>query len=259
MDGAGSVGAIAGAAVLMLVGAGEMLRPRRPGGDATALRWLGNASLYGATFGVGYLIAPLIAALVAAIGPGLRLLDHLASPALRVILAVLILDLLDYALHRASHRFGWLWRLHAVHHSDTELDVTTTLRHHPLEGIPAALVIGGGGALLGFTPNEIAVFAMAVLAVQLIAHGNVALPTRLTALLATVLVTPDFHRLHHSRRRLETDANYGQIFSVWDRLFGTARARDDDAIEFGLDEFCERADQRLDRLLAQPFLLRNTR
>ena len=128
-----------------------------------------------------------------------------------------------------------------------------------LEGIPAALVIGGGGALLGFSPNEIAVFAMAVLAVQLVAHGNLALPSHLASLLAPILVTPDFHRLHHSRRRLETDANYGQIFSLWDRLFGTARARDDDAVEFGLDEFRQRADQRLDRLLAQPFLLRNTR
>src|SRR5262249_28606853 len=157
--------------------------------------------------------------LVAASGLRLPLLDNVTSPALRTALAVIVLDLLDYTLHRLAHRVGWLWRLHRVHHSDTELDVTTTLRHHPLEGIPSALLIGGGGRPLGFTPEEFAFFAALVLLVQLVAHGTLRLPSSVEACLAPVLVTPGFHPLHHSRRRAETDSNYGQIFSVWDRLF----------------------------------------
>jgi sterol desaturase/sphingolipid hydroxylase (fatty acid hydroxylase superfamily) len=257
MDGVASPGALFSAALLVLAGICELARPRRPSGEQTAQRWIGNAGLFVLSFGLGYLIAPLVAALVATGGIRLGLLDDVASPALRLVVAIVSLDLLDYALHRASHRIGPLWRIHAVHHSDTELDVTTTLRHHPVEAAVSSLVIGGGGALLGFSPGEIASYGLLALGVQLVAHANFALPAPLERLLAPVLVTPDFHRVHHSRRRPETDANFAQAFSIWDRVFGTYRLRPEPEIDFGLDEFRETAAQRLDRLLLQPIMARS--
>jgi sterol desaturase/sphingolipid hydroxylase (fatty acid hydroxylase superfamily) len=259
MDSAASLGAIVSASLLVVAGAAEILRPRRVACGPTALRWIGNFGLYALCFGLGYLIAPVVAVLVAMTGVHLPLLDGVASPVLRLSVAIVLLDIVDYALHRLSHRVDSLWRLHAVHHSDTELDVTTTLRHHPLEAAVGALVLGGGGALLGFTPGEIAGYGMVALSVQLVAHANVALPQRLAALVAPVLVTPDFHRLHHSRRLPDTDANYGQVLSLWDRVFGTYRTRADSEIEFGLDEFRDAKSQRLDRLLTQPILPRADR
>jgi sterol desaturase/sphingolipid hydroxylase (fatty acid hydroxylase superfamily) len=184
----------------------------------------------------------------------LGLAERIDGTALRIAVAILSLDLLDYGLHRASHGIALLWRVHQPHHSDIDLDVTTALRHHPFEAAVTSVVLGGGGALLGFAPREIAIYGAVALSVQLVAHANVALPRGLTAFFAPVLVTPDFHRLHHSRRRIDADANYGQVFSFWDWLLGTRRTGEARDVAFGVDGHGEAASQRLSRLLVQPML-----
>ena len=105
-------------------------------------------------------------------------------------------------------------------------------------------MIGGGGALLGFAPREIAIYGALALAVQLVAHANsVATAAPLAEFLAPVLVTPDFHRLHHSQMRIQADANYGQIFSFWDKLFASRQHGQVSVIEFGV-EGCHAAPAR---------------
>lgn len=246
--------AIAPTIVLLAAGLLETVRAWRPASTSTTRRWTANLALFGLTFGLGYVMAPLVAAVVAMADVRLGLAERIDGPALRIAAAILSLDLLDYVLHRASHRVALLWRLHQPHHSDLELDVTTTLRHHPFEAAVTSVVIGGGGALIGFTPREIAIYGALALSVQVVAHANILLPQLLTDLLAPVLVTPDFHRLHHSRLRSEADANYGQVFSFWDRLFGTRRIGEASEAEFGVDGYRDAASQRLSRVLAQPFL-----
>ena len=255
----GTTGLLALFAIFIAVGVAETLRPARRASDLTARRWLGNLSLYALAFVVPLL--PAVAGVtsgVLAIVPRYGLLDQLElSPGLRLIVGLLLLDLVSYTTHRISHRIGLLWRLHAVHHSDPDVDVTTMLRHHPVELFVIGLMSGSVIVTAGFSPVELAVFSWLAIAVQLVAHGNLAVPPHLEVVLRHIVVTPDFHRLHHSRLRHETDANYGTIFPFWDMLLGTARYRSPQAresLEFGLDAFRSAKSQQPHWMLAQPVL-----
>ncbi len=136
-------------------------------------------------------------------------------------------------------RLRLLWPIHRVHHSDTRLDVTTTIRTHPLEFVLQFLVMVPLAVVLGLDPWALAAYELAEAFNSLASHANVRLPDRLDRALRWLLVTPNMHCLHHSSYRPETDSNYGQLFSVWDRLFGSysAAPRDGyDAMQIGLNE-----------------------
>ncbi|TMJ56393.1 MAG: sterol desaturase family protein, partial [Alphaproteobacteria bacterium] len=171
------------------------------------------------------------------------LLDSLELPGgMRVMIAIVGLDALAYAQHRLLHRVDVLWHLHLVHHSDPEIDVTTTFRHHPVEAIFNGVVAGAVVLVIGFSPAEVVAYTWVAFVIEILAHANLALPPRLSAILGRLIVTPEFHQMHHSRENVEANANFGQAFSIWDKLFGTARARSLDdrrQLEFGLDEFRE--------------------
>lgn len=231
----------------------------RGGGGDVALadrRGLGNLSLF--LLSAVILALPVLAGLTAAVaGEGGGLLAWLDLPdALRVIVALIALDAFAYGQHRLSHALPALWRFHAVHHSDPAVDVTTQLRHHPIEAVIDAVLSGGFVLLLGAHVGDVALYALLARIVQTLAHANLAMPAWVRGTIGQVVVTPGFHRLHHSARVAETDSNYGMILTVWDRLLGTARARpgDADPDAFGLGVFDEAAAQAPLRLLAQPFL-----
>lgn len=140
--------------------------------------------------------------------------------------AVLVLgfagrSLISYAVHAAMHKVPLLWRVHRVHHLDTTMDVTTTVRFHPLEFViqivPAVAVI----ALLGIPAWVIMAYEIVDAFTAVATHSNLRLPARIERVVRWLLVTPDVHRIHHSARQVETDSNYGALFTVWDRLFGT--------------------------------------
>jgi sterol desaturase/sphingolipid hydroxylase (fatty acid hydroxylase superfamily) len=178
---------------------------------------------------------------------------------MRFLIAIIVLDALAYAQHRLLHRVDILWRFHAVHHSDPEVDVTTTFRHHPVEAIFNGALVGGVVLAIGFSPAEIVAYTWVVFFIELLAHANLALPSWFGAVLGKIIVTPEFHHLHHSRSNAEANANFGQAFSVWDTLFGTARVRsseDPSRFEFGLDQFREQKFNLPHYLLAQPLLSR---
>jgi sterol desaturase/sphingolipid hydroxylase (fatty acid hydroxylase superfamily) len=249
-------------AVFLIVAAAELLWPRHEPSHLTLRRWFGNLALLVCVVAIVALAdrIPVIATILGdrpAAEPW-GLLPRLGAPLwLEVPAAILLLDLVAYALHRLNHSIGWLWRLHAVHHSDPELDVTTTFRQHPLSIVVQALAMAAAVALLGFSALAFALYRGVDAAVQIIAHANLGLPAPLSAALSRVLVTPEFHRQHHSPWIVETNSNYGQIFSFWDRLLGTASARaagDRRDPEFGLEAFRDARAQRPDRMLAQPFI-----
>src|SRR4030095_6572287 len=118
------------------------------------------------------------------------------------------LDLAWYAAHTTLHRVPWLWRIHAVHHSDPALDVTTTIRQHPAEGLVRYLYMGAAALALGATPAAFAVYRTWAVLQGMVIHSGVRLPARVDALLSWVIVTPRVHELHHSRITAETNSNY---------------------------------------------------
>ncbi len=156
--------------------------------------------------------------------PGFGLVEWLRLPWVAGLAALLVVDsALAYWLHRASHRFGPLWRLHAVHHADGTLDVTTGIRHHPLEALPALAVQLAAVALCGATPSQAIIVATGNIAWALCTHAAIGREPRPFRYLGRLLVSPAFHRIHHSCEARQTDSNYGNTFAIWDWLWGTAR------------------------------------
>lgn len=237
----------------------EAVRPLRPAGASVDRRWPTNIGLFVISLAVQRVIAPasaLLAAEAAGRGAGSTLLGALPVW-LSIIAGVIALDLWKYGEHRLSHRIAILWRLHAVHHSDTETDFTTTERHHPLETVFGTLGLSTVVYLLGVPPVAVVLYVLLATPVVLFSHANVRLDPRYENRLRLLLVTPVFHAVHHSAERRETDSNYGVLLTLWDRLFGTYRVPTPDAASArttGLEYFRDARSARLDRVLLQPFL-----
>ena len=237
----------------------ERLRPRRPTQQATrATRWPPNLAT-GALNALILLAAPLsaVGASLFAVHNHLGLTLWLQLPLWPAIfLSLIVLDLTIYWQHRILHAIPALWRIHRMHHTDTELDATTALRFHPLEillslAIKAAVIVLLGAPLLAVIAFEILLNGLAMFN-----HANLRLPPRADRWLRLVLVTPDMHRIHHSICRPEHDSNYGFNLSLWDRLF---RSYTKDPLDshtgmlLGQPNFRAPRDSGFLRLLAQPF------
>jgi len=169
------------------------------------------------------------------------------------LVAVVALDGVTYAWHRAYHTVPLMWRMHRVHHSDLDLDVTSSGRFHLTEMVFSAAVRLGVIALLGATLASVAMFEIVFGIFNQFEHANLRLPKRLDAALQWVVVTPAMHRIHHSQELAHTNSNYGTIFSFWDRWWSTYRSDVDQArIVLGLPECPTRAQVTLGRVLAMP-------
>jgi sterol desaturase/sphingolipid hydroxylase (fatty acid hydroxylase superfamily) len=172
-----------------------------------------------------------------------------------VFLVVVTLDGFAYAAHVLLHAWPPAWRFHRVHHSDPHVDVSTAFRQHPLETLWRHSFQTAGALLLGAPPRSVAVYlSLSALNAQL-EHAHVAWPPWIERWARLLLVTPAMHRVHHSRLQHDTDTNYSNILSLWDRVFGTFRApRPGESITCGLDEFDAPERQRTKALLALPFV-----
>src|SRR5688572_22281746 len=177
--------------------------------------------------------------------------------ATQVLLTFLLLDLWRYWEHRLFHRIPLLWRLHLVHHSDTEIDVTTSERHHPLEFLLGTAVMMALIAALGLPAHAVGLYLLTATVVALYSHANLRLPAGMDRRLRQFIVTPSVHAVHHSDLQRQTDSNYGSVLTVWDRLFGTYVGPESERIpHFGLAYFHQPRDTGLLRVLQQPFLFR---
>jgi sterol desaturase/sphingolipid hydroxylase (fatty acid hydroxylase superfamily) len=182
-------------------------------------------------------------------------LEHLPPPAAWA-LTILLLDLVKYAIHRLFHSVGFLWRVHQVHHSDPDFDVSTGVRAHPIETVVtqgAALL-----AILAFRLPPTAVLAAEVMACaqSFFQHANASLPAPLEAALRPWLVTPDWHRIHHSMDEADQQHNLGELFPWWDRLFGTYSSRPklgEEQFSTGLKGVENAGSLRVAFMLATPF------
>ncbi|OYY71812.1 sterol desaturase family protein [Sphingomonas sp. 28-63-12] len=206
----------------------ERRYPARQWRTTMRQRWLSHGALGGLSLIIPSLVLRLIPILAAVGAAGwaarahFGLLHWLGLPALIAIpAAILLMDLAIYGQHRAMHRWPWLWRLHAVHHHDHDLDVTTALRFHPAEILLSTLYKASAAALLGAPLIAIVIHETLLSAMAIFNHANIALPARVERLVQPLLVTPTMHVRHHSTVRQEHDANYGNMLSLWDRLFAS--------------------------------------
>jgi sterol desaturase/sphingolipid hydroxylase (fatty acid hydroxylase superfamily) len=247
--------AVAGFAAFLAIGLWEAWRPHAASDASFGRRWASNIIVYAlGACAAGWLVATIV-------GPawktGLPASSNLAFAILALAFGVLVLDLQRYWVHRLLHGVPILWRCHALHHSDRELDVSTGYRHHPFEVAVVALVLPLSAVALAIPGTVIVAYGAIDAMAAVFQHGNIKIPRWLERVLAPIIVTPAMHRVHHSIDRREADSNFGQIFSFWDRLFATYTMPmlDGRRLEFGVAEFMQPAHQRLTTMMLTPFLI----
>ena len=218
--------------IFVLMALLELAMPRREPRTGKASRWFTNLMIAGINSLVIRLMAMTaapIAAFAAALwaqSQGWGLLNWLnGSPSWpgwgEVIFAMIVLDLAIYGQHVASHKIPLLWRLHKVHHTDVDFDVTTAVRFHPVEIALSMLWKIIVVVALGASPAAVLLFEVTLNGCAMFNHANIRLPLGLDRVVRMFIVTPDMHRVHHSIYVQEFNTNYGFNLSVWDRLFST--------------------------------------
>ncbi len=248
--------------VLLLCALWETKLPRKTLTVSRRFRWINNLSLVALNSAVIVIVMPLVAFQAAVIAAENQWgLLHLASlPAwLNVLFSVVLLDFVIYVQHVVFHRIPLLWKLHRMHHADLDIDVTTGTRFHPIEILLSMFVKIGAVFVLGVSPIAIVIFEIVLNASAMFNHSNAKLALPADAWLRKFIVTPDMHRVHHSVIPRETHSNFGFFLSVWDRMFGTYRAQPElghDHMVIGLPDIRDEKEQRLDRLITQPFRYR---
>ena len=140
---------------------------------------------------------------------------------LEVFLVIVIFDFIIWCHHVAFHKVPFLWRFHKVHHSDRDMDFTTALRFHIWEAFQSIVLKSIVVLVLGFAAVPVLIFEILLNFSAMFNHANIKLPKRVDALVSKLIVTPDFHEMHHSDKHVETDSNYGFFLSIWDYIFHT--------------------------------------
>lgn len=188
---------------------------------------------------------------------GIGLLNTIEMPGWAAFVAGLLLfDFGYYARHRIEHQWPLLWRLHRVHHSDTDIDLSTTFRTHPVDAVLGILFNLAVILLFGVSPAAVALHMFARQVVMAWGHLNVRPRPRLSRIAAWLVVTPEFHGRHHSSVQAETDSNYATVFTFWDRLFGTFSPRTGPVERFGLGDAYDGDSASLAAQLKLPFISR---
>ena len=239
------------AALMALISLVEIVVPLYARGRTERARAPANLALAALLFGANWVLSTATPAIA---GEG-GFLAHSSLPAWALVsLSVIVLDFFTYVAHLAMHKFPLLWRMHRVHHSDPFLDVTTSFRTHPLEVLWRFLWTAVPALALGLPAQGIVAYRFVSAVNALLEHANIAVPRRLDRGVSWLWVTPNMHKIHHSTVRHQTDSNYGNILSLFDRVFRTFtptdRAFD---LTYGLDDFDRERATSLRNLLRAPF------
>lgn len=241
----------------------EVLFPRRKRLISRWLRWGNNLFLSFFNSMLMKLIFPIAGSGLALLAAEKHwgLLNSLELPSwLSITFYVLLFDFVIYWQHRLFHFFNPLWRLHRMHHTDLDFDLTTGNRFHPLSIVISlffklTLVVVLGPVVVAVLISEIVLNLT-----SMFNHSNIHIPARIDRILRLFLVTPDMHRIHHSQDPLEHNRNFGFNFPWWDRLFATYKdqpAMSQESIRIGISGFDERSSVRFHKLLLQPFIDRD--
>jgi sterol desaturase/sphingolipid hydroxylase (fatty acid hydroxylase superfamily) len=245
-------------AALPVLAVAERLAPRRTGSMDRWVRWPTNYFLtFVNVLTLGALPISFISAATWAGRNGWGLLNQASLPTAVIVVATLLVrGFISFFTHYLMHMVPVFWRVHRVHHLDTELDVSSTVRFHPLEFL-VALVPGVSLVVaFGLTTWVLMFYELLDVMVTLWSHSNLRLPDIVDRVLRYLIVTPDLHRIHHSAWKPETNSNFGAVFPIWDLIFGTFHATPRDGHEcmrLGLDEVRGRKVQRPLWLLGSVF------
>jgi sterol desaturase/sphingolipid hydroxylase (fatty acid hydroxylase superfamily) len=246
--------------ILVIMFFWEVFAPRRNLTTSKITRWVSNLGLVMIDSITVRLALPAGLAGIAILAQqrGWGLFNQFEVPNLsKIIFSVLILDLTIYLQHVMFHSAPLLWRLHMVHHSDMDIDVTTGVRFHPIEIILSMGIKMMAVILIGAPPASVLIFEVILNGTSMFNHGNVRFSQRIDSLLRLLVVTPEMHRVHHSTIRWETNSNLGFNFPWWDRLFGTYRgqpAKGHLEMTIGLDQYKEPGKLTLPWLIVLPFI-----
>jgi sterol desaturase/sphingolipid hydroxylase (fatty acid hydroxylase superfamily) len=217
--------------------------------------WILNVVLAGFVFASPPTFRPQLAAALGVTLPAWPI----ANAAVGFVAGFLLLDLLQYAVHRCQHAIPFLWRLHALHHSDPDVDVTTSVRHHPIEYLIASAMYWLVVLALDIPAVIVMSYGLTVFAAAAVTHGNIRLPDWLERSLQPVVITLDLHLIHHSIIAEQVNANFGAVLSIWDRVFGThaklLRAEQDELV-FGVRELPPADALKPSAMIMTPWLLR---
>jgi sterol desaturase/sphingolipid hydroxylase (fatty acid hydroxylase superfamily) len=171
-----------------------------------------------------------------------------------VILGVFMMDFFSqYLPHWLMHKVKFMWKFHMVHHSDTKVDVTTGTRHHPGEWLFREFFAIIGILMLGLPVGLYFLYRSTAALFTHFNHANIRMPFWLDKLISSVFVSPNMHKVHHHFQRPLTDSNYANIFSLWDKLFGTFRYTDVHSLKYGLDVLSDTNDENLGYQFKLPF------
>jgi sterol desaturase/sphingolipid hydroxylase (fatty acid hydroxylase superfamily) len=245
--------------MFLAVAAWESVFPWRKLRNAPERRWANHSALFAICLVAS---APLMrlsvvaTAALASRNPFGLLHQPWMPEAVRWVAAILLLDMVHYWVHWAFHHVAFLWRVHEVHHSDPDFDVSTSVRFHPIEVVGSQLVFLAGVALLAPPPAVALLSELLSLVLNFFTHANAAPPAWADSALRAVFITPDMHRTHHSTEIAEQSTNLGQTFSFWDRLFGTYQhqpAAGPAEVVTGLNGFLGSESLGVGFMLAEPF------
>src|ERR1039457_6317089 len=214
--------------VLVAVAIWETIAPLRELTDSKKRRWFTNLSLVMINTSMVLFTLPILPASMAFMAQeqGWGLLNMIVLPAwISVVVAVVALDFIIYIQHVLFHFLPILWRLHRMHHTDLDLDVTSGNRFHPIEIVISIAIKPIAVTLIGPPAGAVVIFEAVLNATAQFNHGNIRLPEAVDRCLRLIVVTPDMHRVHHSVIPRETNSNFGFNLPWWDRLCGTYRSQ----------------------------------
>jgi sterol desaturase/sphingolipid hydroxylase (fatty acid hydroxylase superfamily) len=171
-----------------------------------------------------------------------------------LLICILLFELVaQYFIHFLLHKYKWMWKFHMVHHSDTHLDATSGTRHHPgdfaMRELFALIVV----VVTGAPPAYYFFYRILTVFFTYFTHANIYLPVWLDKPLSYIFITPNAHKFHHHYKRPWTDSNFGNMFSIWDRLFGTFVYDDPKKIRYGLDVLDDNTDENIGFQFKIPF------
>ncbi len=179
-----------------------------------------------------------------------------ASVLVTIIISALALDFFGgWMSHMIEHKVPLFWRMHIIHHADNSVDVTSGLRHHPLESVWRGLFFLIAIIICGAPIYAVMIYQTVLTIFVAFTHANISLPVKADKIISYVLVSPNMHKVHHHWKQPFTDSNYGAVFSIWDRLFNTYIELDKSKIKYGLDKYYSNdKDEDLVALMKKPFI-----
>lgn len=178
-----------------------------------------------------------------------------AGIGLTILLSIFVLDFfVGWLVHIVQHKIPILWRFHVIHHADNKVDVTTGLRHHPIESMVRGVFFFIGIAICGAPMYAVMIYQTILVFATAFTHANISLPKWLDVSIGYLLVSPNMHKVHHHWQQPFTDTNYGAVFSIWDRTLGTLKNLNPSQIRYGLDRYYpNEKDEDFVQLLQSPF------